>query len=172
MKNVTTYQLKTAKEPQATSVTAKELKLPSAPRMLCCGYCFVAVSGVCSARRKSFELTKSVVVVCILSLATCCFFLSPFLRNLVIMGSSAKCLSSCESTAQNSNFHSTSTGWLFTCLENRSQEHVREKQPERRHQKRSNFNSSAGVENGTPARKGPSQLLMRYENTDTTAQCV
>lgn len=58
--------------------------------------------------------TKSVVVVCILSLATCCFFLSPFPINLVIMGSSAKCLSSCESTAQNSNFHSTSTMTFYS----------------------------------------------------------
>lgn len=56
MKHITNIQLKAAKEPQATSVTAKERKLPSAPRMLCCGYCFVAVSGVCGARRESFEL--------------------------------------------------------------------------------------------------------------------
>lgn len=147
MKHVMTYQLKTAKEPQAMSVTTKEPKLPSAPRMLCCGYCFVAVSGVCGARRKSFEPTKSVVVVCILSLATCCFFLSPCNYGEL------KCLPSWESTAQNSKFHSASTGWLLTCLENWSQEHVREKQPERRHQKRSHFNSSAGVENGMPAKK-------------------
>lgn len=62
----------------------------------------------------ALKSTKSVVVVCILSLATCCFFLSPFPINLVIMGSSAKCLSSCESTAQNSNFHSTSTMTFYS----------------------------------------------------------
>lgn len=77
---------------------------------------------------KALNSTKSVVVVCILSLATCCFFLSPFPINLVIMGSSAKCLSSRESKHRTQTF--TPPALTFTCLENWSQEHVREKQPE------------------------------------------